>query len=231
MGRQSSQSLSHDVGSPDDSTFPEGASSVAKDDDGKDGDARARQQEGVDALRVAGHDLKTPLTVLRTLAQLFKMGLDKGTLATQPERTARNCQLMIDQVDKLTMLADNLLDVARAYSGRLKVEKHFSDLRPIIRDSVKSLGNAPIKLKMPDKPIMGSFDLVRLRQVFSHVLAEIKEGDVIVSESPDHVKITVSGNLKANPKGESPGIYLAKAIVELHGGQMWNQYEITLPLN
>ena len=70
-------------------------------------------------LTVASHELKTPLTSLRGLAQLtLRRYARDGHLA--PERVAQALTLIDSQAGKLARLVEQLLDLSRLEAGRLR---------------------------------------------------------------------------------------------------------------
>lgn len=73
----------------------------------------------------ASHQLKTPLTVLR--AGLGEFLRDPRLDADQREQV----ELFLTQTRRLTTLADDLLLLAQAEAGRLRVEAHPVDLVPL----------------------------------------------------------------------------------------------------
>lgn len=79
-----------------------------------------RQRE--EFLSIAAHELKTPVTSVKLFTQGMLRTLQRrGTLA--PERAERDLQTILSQIDRLTRLVDDLLDVSRVRTGRL--EYHF----------------------------------------------------------------------------------------------------------
>lgn len=174
---------------------------------------------GIEAMKVAGHDLKTPLTSLKILAQLFKIEIERGTLVTNSERMARNCQMLMDQVDKLASLADTLLEVSRAQSDRLKFNFERQDLSVIVKKVFPQAST-------PGILVLGNYDSERLKQAFEQFASGGKDFLVSLVLLPEHkAKLTISGNFKSN----LPKFYLAQTIIEKHGGHLEGAFEITLP--
>jgi PAS domain S-box-containing protein len=71
-------------------------------------------------LSIASHELKTPITSLRLQLQLAQKQLrpDLNQIPS-PERLSKTFKVSIDQVDRLTHLIEDLLDVTRIQAGRV----------------------------------------------------------------------------------------------------------------
>jgi signal transduction histidine kinase len=86
-------------------------------------------------LSIASHELKTPLTAL-DLQIWSALGLVRGRSLDgvgQRKLTAK-LQVAARQVDRLTALINNLLEVTRITSGRMRLAKRETDLAEIVRD-------------------------------------------------------------------------------------------------
>ena len=72
-------------------------------------------------LSIASHELKTPITSLKLQLQMSRrMFRPELTQAPSPESLARAIDTSARQVDRLTALVEDLLDVARIQSGKLQ---------------------------------------------------------------------------------------------------------------
>jgi signal transduction histidine kinase/PAS domain-containing protein len=89
-------------------------------------------------LSISSHELRTPLTPLKIQLQTLARHLRKGTLRELPED---RLQKMVDtserQVSRLTNLVEDLLDVSRISSGRLKLSFEDVDLAEVVREVVE----------------------------------------------------------------------------------------------
>ena len=186
---------------------------------------------GLQALRTIRHDFKTPLTSLRILGQIFQTSLQKGTLVTQPERTERNCKLLIEQVDKLVALADNLYEISLAQSGRFTVMRQHADLRPIMQDALAKYSALVREVELPAQPVWGEWDVAKLTQAFGYLLSEAVSIAVIMRTEPNlgGIRITMQGDYRPMNDKNSPGRYIAAQIIEKHGGRLSDRFEIQLP--
>ncbi|MBI3555734.1 MAG: HAMP domain-containing histidine kinase [Deltaproteobacteria bacterium] len=187
---------------------------------------------GVRALRLIRHDFKTPLTSLRILGQIFKTSLEKGTLATQPERTARNITILIEQIDKLVGLADNLYEISLAQSGLLNIERQHADLRPILIDATARNEAQVREVDLPAQPVWGDWDVGKLTQAFGCLLAEAVSVSLVLRPEPEGntASVLLTGEYKPFNEKTSPSRYIARQIIEKHGGNLKDRFEVTLPL-
>lgn len=176
----------------------------------------AEPSPGLEALKVAGHDFKTPLTTLKTLAQLLQQSLEKGTLMAQSERTARNCKMLNEQVDRLVDLSDQLLDVARALSGRLKFNPSRTDLRQVIRGAAAATVVVE-DVVLPEEEVYVDIDAARLEQAFKTLLSEATRARMSLEKKDNHAVVTFDGEYKPLAARNIPSYFIASTIFEMHG--------------
>jgi PAS domain S-box-containing protein len=82
-----------------------------------------RLQEAVEVrdqfLTIASHELRTPLTALELqVGSLQRLARSSPETPVSDERILSKCDLMVRQVERLTVLIDGLVDVGRMASGR-----------------------------------------------------------------------------------------------------------------
>ncbi len=130
-------------------------------------------------LSIAGHELKTPLTVIRlqvgVLSNLAaKHGLEPAVVR-KVERIGRN-------VDRLSGLVGELLDVSRLRAGKLELVLEDVDLSAIVNDNVQRLADdldhASCELRSDaEAPVVGRWDRSRVEQAVVNLLSNaIKYG-------------------------------------------------------
>ncbi|MDP8925280.1 MAG: PAS domain S-box protein [Chloroflexota bacterium] len=83
-------------------------------------------------LSIAAHELRTPVTVLKGMAQMLARARELGTLDSA--RLERSLQAVADASDRLSELTDDLLDVARLRTDRLEIELRPLDIGAFIRE-------------------------------------------------------------------------------------------------
>ena len=91
-------------------------------------------------LSVVSHELKTPLTPLKALAQLLRARLRRHRSEGQPldlDSFAKNLLTIERQVDRMNGLVNDLLEVSRAGQGRFQLQRADMDLMAVVRDVVQ----------------------------------------------------------------------------------------------
>lgn len=130
-----------------------------------------------DFLSIASHELKTPLTSLKLQAQVMLRAIAKKDQSVlTPERITNLVKQIDSQTTRLTRLVDDMLDISRIRTGRLKIEKETVDLTEVILDVVERLKpqfqnvTGEIPLLEIQQNIHGNWDRFRLEQVITNLL-------------------------------------------------------------
>src|SRR5687767_3602370 len=130
-------------------------------------DADRRKDE---SLAVLAHELRNPLAPIRNVLQIMRLKVpDDPELLWARDVIGR-------QVDQLTRLVDDLLDVSRISRGKIKLQIAPVDLASVIAGAVET--SRPVidarlhrlVLHLPDRPVYVQGDLVRLTQVVANLL-------------------------------------------------------------
>ena len=121
-------------------------------------------------LAMLGHELRNPLAPIRNcLLILSQPGVPS-------EQTERARQTVERQVQHLTHLVDDLLDVSRISQGKILLRTGRLDLAALVRTAVEdhraSAADAgeTLALDLPDRPLWVNGDPVRLAQCVGNVL-------------------------------------------------------------
>ena len=121
-------------------------------------------------LAMLSHELRNPLAAIRHAAQLIQM-------QRNPDPIQLEAQEVLDgQVAQLTRLVDDLLDVSRISTGRVRLQVEFLDLRDAVRRAVEIVRpqidrqQQTLTLSLPDKAVHVLGDDVRLQQVVVNLL-------------------------------------------------------------
>jgi len=91
-------------------------------------------------LSIVSHELKTPLTPLKALAQLLRLRLRRHRTdgrALDLDSLDTNLKTIERQVDRMAGLVNDLLEVSRAGQGRFQLQPQEFDLVPVVRDVVQ----------------------------------------------------------------------------------------------
>lgn len=118
----------------------------------------------------ASHELKTPLTVLRSGVEraLRTEGLPRDTLATLEET--------LQEVNRMTELVEALLTLARADEGRAPLHREPADLRAIVEETretgelLAERAGVTMTVTAPAAPVVVPVDRTRVRQLILNLL-------------------------------------------------------------
>lgn len=174
-----------------------------------------------DALRAAllsavAHDLRTPLTSIKTAA---------GSLLNPPTPNAWTqddrrdfLTAIIEEVDRINRLVSNLLDVSRIEAGRLRPHKELYSIRELISTVVERLGpmleEHPVKVNVEQGLPSVSMDVIQIDEVLTNLLENaIKytpEGttiDVSARRAGDTIQVEVADRGPGIPPEHLPHLF------------------------
>jgi signal transduction histidine kinase/CheY-like chemotaxis protein len=130
-------------------------------------DADRRKDEFVATL---AHELRNPLAPIRQAAALSRLpGASDAQLAWSRELIER-------QVQHMSLLLDDLLDISRIGRGRLELRKGTIELHSVVSAAVESANpliearGHKLILQLPEQPLQLDADALRLAQVLSNLL-------------------------------------------------------------
>ncbi len=159
-------------------------------------EARAAVRYRDEFLSIASHELNTPLTPLR-------LQLESALRGVVEERLRGKLTLSVKQVDRISKLVGELLDVSRITSGKLHLREESIDLADLLREVTEAhqseLTRAGCELHLTSSgPIMGTYDRLRLSQVVANLLSNAakygagKPVDIALTASADSAVLTVA---------------------------------------
>ena len=121
-------------------------------------------------LAMLGHELRNPLGVISISAQLLR-----GREPSSPELA--ELQDIVDrQVEHMTRLLDDLLDVSRISRGQMKLNQTLCDFSSLVRQTMQDYrskletNDLHVKMDIPDRPMWVMGDRTRLAQTISNIL-------------------------------------------------------------
>jgi signal transduction histidine kinase len=97
--------------------------------------SRRLELEQAEFVSTVSHELKTPLTTMRTVVELLRTE-DAGTVT---EEQAHFLEMALRNVERLEGLIRKLLDVGRAAAGRLQLSRTESDVRELLDEALDGL--------------------------------------------------------------------------------------------
>lgn len=149
---------------------------------GREAAERERQlQEAVrvrdEFLGIASHELKTPLTSLELqVASLQRLAAVHPGVLVSDERIQSKCESIVRQIERLTGLINNLIDVGRITSGRLALARERVDLGEVVhavleraREAIRRSGSE-VAVAVPS-PVVGTWDRGRLETVVTNLVS------------------------------------------------------------
>ena len=211
--------------------------------------AEAAHQRQIRFLATVAHELRNPLSPIRTAAgMLGRVGSDEAML--------QRIQGIIErQVVRMSRLVEDLLDGAAAGSGQFRIERVPTDLGEVLASAVEACRPAidarshALQVRVPPLPIPVSGDALRLTQVFCNLLDNAckytpEGGDIGLHA--ERGSTTVSVRVSDNGMGISPdalphvfdlfvqetrarqvsrsglgvGLAVVRSLLEAHGGSI-----------
>lgn len=130
-------------------------------------DADRRKDE---FLAMLAHELRNPLAPVRNAVQILRL---KGGQAPEVQWVT---DVIDRQMQQMTRIIDDLLDLSRITRGKLELRKERVELEKIIDGAleisqplIKACGHL-LTVSLPPQPVYLEADLTRLSQVFSNLL-------------------------------------------------------------
>jgi two-component system OmpR family sensor kinase len=118
----------------------------------------------------ASHELRTPLAAVRAYAELFHRGADR-----RPDDLARSMEGITRESERMTLLVDDLLLLARLDEGR-PLERKPIQLEKVVREAVDTARavdpERPIGLELDHAVVVGDHE--RLRQIVDNLLTNAR---------------------------------------------------------
>jgi two-component system, OmpR family, sensor kinase len=153
----------------------------------------------------ASHELRTPIFSLGGFVELLEEE------DPSPAEQAEFVRTMRQQIERLTKLTTDLLDLSQLDSGAVAMERSDVELGVLAREVAREFGpradnhGSRLELRTPPDPVIASADPERVRQVIRILL------DNALTHTPEGTKVTVttySVNRRAEltVSDEGPGI-------------------------
>ncbi|MGH2367056.1 MAG: GAF domain-containing protein [Chloroflexota bacterium] len=143
-------------------------------------------------LAVAAHELKTPLTSVRGVAQLARRHLDR-TGGLDPSRLRRALTLIDQQAVRLDRLVTNLLNISRLEGGTLILERALTGVTSLVESTAAAAQARTdrheiiVRARPHTRAVV---DALRIEQVLTNLL------DNAIKYSPDGGRIEVDLDLR-----------------------------------
>ena len=196
-------------------------------------------------LSSVSHELRTPLATIKTgITALLQEGLRWDRAVQREVLSAANAE-----VDRLTRLIGNLLDLSRIEAGALQPDRQWYEIGDAVREAVcRIAGRLPdhtVTVEIPDGALSVFVDYVQIQQIVANlvdnaakysppgtaidVTAAAEDGHLVVRvrdhgpgiPAPDAERIFSKFYQIGRPSGGTGlGLAICRGLVEAHGGRI-----------
>lgn len=160
-------------------------------------------------ISIASHELKTPITTLKSYTQILRQTLSKNIKGLD-EHALIYVSKMEDQIVRLTKLIAELLDVSKIQAGKLELQKEQVDLNALLKETIDDMQHMTSKHQIifqKGRDIKVLADPYRVSQALTNLISNA------IKFSPKADKIIVQSKVRLNEvivSVEDFGIGIAK---------------------
>ncbi len=209
-----------------------------------------------DFVSIASHQLRTPLSVIKWYTEFLSREEKQQNLTDEQKKYIR----IIDSSNqRMIRLVNDLLDISRIESGKIKIHPEPSNLIELIQNIIQEnkiladKKDIKINFKYEQNIPLINMDPKRISMVVENLLSNAikymrdneKEKVISIELSKDEKQILFSladngvgiptkeqnkifkkffranNTMKLQTSGTGLGLFIAKAIIESHGGKIW----------
>jgi len=120
---------------------------------------------------MVSHELRTPLTSIRAFAEILRDSPD-----IEIEKQSHFLGVIVKESERLSRLIEEILDLARLESGRMRLNPVRLDFKQLAKDSADAMaqlyqeGRTQLVIALPEEPAWVTADPDRLQQVVINLL-------------------------------------------------------------
>jgi two-component system, sensor histidine kinase len=118
-------------------------------------------------LAMVAHEVRNPLGAIRTAVRVLEITPPEGSTATRAR------EVIARQIDHVTRLVDDLVDIERVVSGKLRLNRQRQDFEELVRRAVAAVAAGAgfdRQIEVSTEPAWIDGDAVRIEQVLTNLL-------------------------------------------------------------
>jgi signal transduction histidine kinase len=151
-----------------------------------------------DFISLVSHELRTPLSIMREAVSLLK----DEVLGKVGDKQREFLTILSQEVERMILFVNELLDLSRLEAGRLPIEKIPIDIRELIDGNLKKIQPLMLEKRIdtevtfaPDLPRV-VVDGLRVDQVLTNLI------DNAIKFTPEGGKISIAADISRDREGE-----------------------------
>ena len=172
---------------------------------------------------VVSHELRTPLTSIHGSLGMLASGL----LKSNSDQGRRMLQIAVESTDRLVRLINDILDIERIESGKVKMDKECCTIDDLITEAVNVVqalaDKAGVRLSVSSLPIQVEVDPDRIVQTLTNLLGNA------IKFSPSGGTVWLTAEVKRQaPEARSQNLFGAQHSAHRNAEVIYNTHPLLL---